>query len=111
MPDRAAYHLLDVDVVAGGHLAEDEHQPRGGGHLDRHAGVRIVGDDVIQDCVGDLVAELVGMSFGDRFGGVEDRSIAGRTHRGRHLVGSIDRSGVSLASADVPHHNPYTAAS
>jgi hypothetical protein len=70
---RAPDHFLHVDVVARRDLSKDDDHARRGRHLDRAARVRIVLQDVIQDRVGDGVAQLVRMTLGDRFGGEEDR--------------------------------------
>ena len=63
--DRLADRFGDVDLGVGGQLAGD----------DRHAGVdqrlagdprvRVLGEAGVEDCVRDLVGDLVGMAFGD----------------------------------------------
>ena len=67
--DGVADDRLDVDVGRRRDLAEDHHQAGRRGGLARDPGVRILADDRVQDGVGDLVAHLVGMAFGDRLGG------------------------------------------
>ena len=66
--DDLADDLLEIDVAAGGDLAHDVHQTRGSTGLASHAGVGVVGQDLVQNGIGDLVADLVGMSFGDGLG-------------------------------------------
>ena len=58
-------HLLEVHIAAGGDLAHDVHQTGGSTGLAGHTGVGVVGQDLVQDRIRDLVADLVGMSFGD----------------------------------------------
>ena len=67
--DGVADDRLDVDVGRRGDLAEDHDQAGRRGGLARDPGVRVLADDRVQDGVGDLVAHLVGMAFGDRLGG------------------------------------------
>ena len=66
------HHLADqflkIDVAAGGDLAHDVDQTGGHAGLAGHAGVGVLGQDLIQDGVRDLVADLVGMPLGDGFG-------------------------------------------
>ena len=57
--------LLKIDVAVGGDLAHDVDEAGGCTGLAGHAGVGVVGQDLVQDRVGDLVADLVGMSFGN----------------------------------------------
>ena len=49
-------------------LAEDHDEAGRGRGLAGDAGVRILADDRVQDGVDDLVAHLVRVAFGDRFG-------------------------------------------
>ena len=49
------HHLADHDVDEAGGCAG----------LAGHAGVGVVGQDLVQNCIRDLVADLVGMSLGD----------------------------------------------
>ena len=67
--DGVADDLLEVDVGVRRDLAEDDHEAGRRRRLAGDAGVRIVADDRVEDGVRDLVAHLVGMAFGDRFGG------------------------------------------
>ena len=63
--DDLADDLLEVHVAVGGDLAHDVHQTGGRAGLAGHAGVGVVGQNFVQNGIGDLVADLVGMSFGD----------------------------------------------
>ena len=67
--DRVADDRLEVDVGLGGDLAEDHDQAGRGGRLAGDPGARVLADDRVQDGVGDLVAHLVRVAFGDRLGG------------------------------------------
>ena len=58
-------HLLEVHIAVGGDLAHDVHQTGGSTGLAGHTGIGVVGQDLVQDRIRDLVADLVGMSFGD----------------------------------------------
>ena len=80
--DRVADDGLEVDVGVGRDLAEDEHEARRRGRLARDAGVGVVADDRVQDRVGDLVAHLVGVAFGDRLGGEQVLRGVDDAHRG-----------------------------
>ena len=53
----------------GRDLAGDVHEAGGDERLDRDARVRVVGEERVEDGVGDLVADLVGVSLGDGLGG------------------------------------------
>src|SRR6185369_12887439 len=70
--------LLEVDVRLRRDLTEHHHEAGRRGRLARDARVRVVTDDRVEDGVTDLVAHLVRVAFGDRFGreqvvrGVED---------------------------------------
>ena len=71
LADGVAHDRLHVAVGLGRHLAEDEDEAGGGRHLDRHAGLRVAREDVVEDGVGDLVAELVGVALGHGLRGEE----------------------------------------
>ena len=58
----------DVRIAVGGYFAKDGHHAGGGGAFAGHAGHFVVGEDGVQNRVGYLVAELVGMTLGDGFG-------------------------------------------
>ena len=57
--------LLEIDVAVGGDLAHDVDEAGGCAGLAGHTGVGVVGQDLVEDGVGDLVADLVGMALGD----------------------------------------------
>ena len=63
--DDLADDLLEIDIAAGGDLAHNVDQTGGSAGLAGHAGIGVVGQDLVQDSIGDLVADLVRMSLGD----------------------------------------------
>ena len=77
-----------VDVVLGGDLAHDQDEAGRRDDLAGAVGVRVVGDDVVQDGVGDLVADLVGVALGHAFAGDEKRGAAHECHG--HVWSSLD---------------------
>ena len=66
---RLAHEVGNVDVGLGGDLAGDDRHARGDQGLAGHPARRIPRQDGVEHRVGDLVGHLVGMAFGDRFGG------------------------------------------
>ena len=60
--------LRDFDVGVGGDLAGDVDQAGGGQRLHGHPGLGVLGQQGVEDRIADLVADLVGMSFGHRLG-------------------------------------------
>src|SRR6185437_9039605 len=66
----------DVHVGLGGDLPGHHHQPGGQQGLAGHPAVRVVGEQGVEDSVGDLVGHLVGVSLGDRL----------RRERGSHGI-------------------------
>ena len=68
-PQRLAGHGRDVHIAAGGDFAHHQHHAGGGGALTGHAGHGVLGQNGVQHAVGNLVADLVGMTFGHGFGG------------------------------------------
>src|SRR5699024_3884426 len=54
----------DIGVVGGGDLAHDHHHAGGGEGLTGHMGVGVAGQDIVQHCVGDLIADFVGVALG-----------------------------------------------
>lgn len=67
--DGVACDLDVVDVGARGDLTCQNHQARVGQRLGRHAAVRVLGENGVQDRVRDLVGHLVRMAFRDGFRG------------------------------------------
>ena len=57
--------LLEIDIAVGGDLAHDVHKAGGCTGLAGHTGIGVVGQNFVQNGIRDLVADLVGMSFGD----------------------------------------------
>ena len=57
--------LLEIDVAVGGNLAHDVDEAGGCAGLAGHAGIGVVSQNLVEDGVGDLVADLVGMALGD----------------------------------------------
>ena len=57
--------LLEVHIAVGSDLAHNVHKAGGCAGLAGHAGIGVVGQDLVQNCIRDLVADLVGMSLGD----------------------------------------------
>ena len=66
--DRAngvADRALDVEVGVGRDLTDDDAQSLGDRRLTRHPCVGILPEHPVQHCVRHLVADLVGMAFGN----------------------------------------------
>ena len=63
-----AHDLRDVDVAARGDLAHDENKAGRGGALARDVAVGVLFENGVEHRVGDLIADLIGMAFGDAFG-------------------------------------------
>ena len=61
----------NVHLRGGGDFAHDHHHAGGGAGFAGHAGHGILSQDRVQHRVGYLVAQLVGMAFGDGFGSKE----------------------------------------
>ena len=70
VPDDVAH----LDVCIGRDLADDEGEPRGDRRLAGHPAERVFRHDGVEDRVGNLVRDLVGVAFGDRLGGEEMRA-------------------------------------
>ena len=68
VPHHLPGDLGDVHIAAGGDLPH--HVDQAGGHrgLTGHPGLGVLGQNGVQHRVGDLVADLVGVPLGDRFG-------------------------------------------
>ena len=63
--DDAARHALHVDIRLRAHLARNDHEARGAERLASHLRRRVVTQELIQDGVGNLIRNFVGMSFRD----------------------------------------------
>src|SRR5699024_6785385 len=66
--DHITHDAVDVAVPGGADLASHVHQAGGDHGLHRDPGVPVLDQQVVEDRVGDLVADLVGVPFGDRLG-------------------------------------------
>src|SRR5690606_6257989 len=97
LADHVAHDGGDVAVPGGADLAGHVHQT--GGHHGLHGdpGVAVLRQQVVEDRVGDLVADLVGVPFGDRFGS-EGAQLAGG-HADQGTSGSRATSSSSTAWA------------
>ena len=69
--DDAAHDLGDVDLRRGGHLAGDHDEAGLGQRLARDARALVALEERVEDPVRDLIAQLVGVAFGDALGGEE----------------------------------------
>ena len=67
--DRVADEVRDVDVGLGGDLTGDDAEARREQRLARDTTHRVLGEDRVEDGVGDLVGHLVGMALRDGLGG------------------------------------------
>ena len=70
--DAAADEPRDVHVALRRDLARHDHEPGRDERLAGHAAVRVVREDGVENCVRDLVGDLVGVAFGDRLGREEE---------------------------------------
>ena len=68
LADGLADDFVDIDVRLGGYLTHDRNDTGRGGRLAGDAGHRILLKHSVEDRVGDLVADLVRMTFGHGFG-------------------------------------------
>ena len=66
--DDLARRAGDVHVAVGRDLAHDVDKTGGAGRLAGNAGAGVLRQDGVEDGVGDLVADFVGMPLGDGFG-------------------------------------------
>ena len=69
LADGLADDLLEVHGSLGGDLTHDGHKAGGAEGLAGHAGHGILAEQLVQDGVGDLVGNLVGMTLGHGFAG------------------------------------------
>lgn len=75
--DHLAHQFIEVDERLGGDLAEYHHKTGLGGGFAGHAAAGVLLQAGVQNGVGNLVAELVGVSFGHRLG---REFVTGRIH-------------------------------
>lgn len=64
-----ARNALVIDAFHAGNLAADQDELGGGEHLAGDVGPLVARQALVEDRVRDLVADLVGMAFRNRFGG------------------------------------------
>lgn len=67
LPHRLAHQVGDVHVPLGGDLPGHEDEPGGHQGLRRHPGLLVLGDEGVQDGVGDPVGQLIRVPLGNRF--------------------------------------------
>ncbi len=70
-PDGLADDVRHIDPGGGGDFAGDHGHAGGDQGFAGHPGLFVLADDGVEDGVGNLIRHLVGMAFGDRFGGEE----------------------------------------
>ena len=73
--DHAAGNGGDIHIALGGDLTHHMHKAGGAGGFAGHTGIGIFGENGVQHSIADLVANFVGMSFGNGL-----RSKQGSTH-------------------------------
>ena len=66
--DHVLGDLAELDLAVAGDLARHDHEARLDERLAGDAAVGILGEKRVEDGVGDLVADLVGMAFVHRLG-------------------------------------------
>ena len=71
VPDHLPGDFVNVHIAAGGDLAHDVDQARAGRGLTGHPALGVLGQDGVQDGVGNLVADFVGMPLGNGLRGEE----------------------------------------
>ena len=67
--DRVERDLLPVDLRLGGDFTGDDDEVRGGQRLAGDAAVRVLHETGVENRIGNLVTDLVRMSFGNGLGG------------------------------------------
>ncbi len=72
LPDCLADDVGDLDIGLGGDLAGDERDAGGQDRFARDPAALVLHHDRVQDAVGNLIRDLVGMTFGDRFRGEQE---------------------------------------
>ena len=65
--DDATRHALHVHVRLRAHLARHDHQSRGAERLARHLRIGVVTQEFVQNGVGNLIGDFIGMPLGHRF--------------------------------------------
>ena len=65
--DRLPDDLLEIELGVGRDLASEDHMVALDQRLARHAAPGVLLETRVEDRVGDVIADLVGVTFGDRF--------------------------------------------
>ena len=65
--DYAASHLLHVHIGLGAHFARHDHQTGGAEGLACHFREGVATQELVEDGVGNLVGNFIGVPFGHRF--------------------------------------------
>src|SRR5579872_56863 len=81
VPDRLPNHLREVDLGGRRDLARNDHHSGLGERLASDPGPRVLRQDGVEDRVGDLIAELVGVALGDGLGGETVAGHAGASYQ------------------------------
>src|SRR5450759_3502884 len=71
--DCVADDLGHVDIAIGGDLTDNDRQASGQDRLAGHPAEGVLGQDLVEDGVRDLIGEFVGVAFGDRLRGEKTR--------------------------------------
>src|SRR5439155_27319272 len=89
--DRAADDFLKVDVRARRDLAGDHREAGGDQRFAGDAADRVLGEDGVENGIGDLIGDFVRVSFGDRLG--REKMPALTAHAVRSFDGSPAKAG------------------
>ena len=65
-PDHAARHALHVDIGVRAHFAGHDHESRGAERFAGDLRVGVAAQEFVEDCVGNLIRNLIGVPFGHR---------------------------------------------
>ena len=71
LPQHGTDNGRDLGFVQAGDLTSYDDLPLGGQHFAGHTGESVMGEAVIQNTVGDEVAQFIRVALRDRFGGVK----------------------------------------
>src|SRR5215510_3248156 len=103
--DGLARNPGNVHVAGGGDLARHHHEAGGEERLARDAARGILGQDGVQDRIGDLIGDLVRMALGH---GLRSEQILLTPHRNSSSGGEYGAGGLTTHSGQ-PSMAPYTA--
>ncbi len=87
--DRSAHQALEVDVSLRCDLAGDDHQAGAGQRLAGHAAVGVLREAGIENRIGDLIGNLVGMPLGHRLTG-KQKTVAFRQNNSSRMIPAAD---------------------